>query len=320
MTKAKNIAAYAAVAAASPYLVLKIMWLSGSTIGTNASTPDDATFYAMNLFTVLMDATAVLLALAFTRRWGRRLPAPLILFPMWVGIGFLGAIVLALPAAAAISALRGVNVFAEGGGIVEPWVYAVVYVGFVSQGVGLLTAFVLYARERWPRLPGGPLPSELGLLAKSMVGMQALLGLICLYWGLGGDAGLPAGSTSFSGRFPAGRVRAVVRGGRVRPASPTARSHVAGPHVGLGGRGDQLRVGAVADAQPRDRLAVVRRGSAARAARTRLVAAPARGHGGRPDRRDAARPAEPLVRERAGTTPRRRRAGPATPGASDSRG
>ncbi|NUT19091.1 MAG: hypothetical protein HOV77_07885 [Hamadaea sp.] len=201
MTKAKNIAAYAAVAAASPYLVLKIMWLSGSTIGTNASTPDDATFYAMNLFTVLMDATAVLLALAFTRRWGRRLPAPLILFPMWVGIGFLGAIVLALPAAAAISALRGVNVFAEGGGIVEPWVYAVVYVGFVSQGVGLLTAFVLYARERWPRLPGGPLPSELGLLAKSMVGMQALLGLICLYWGLGGDAGLPAGSTSFSGRF-----------------------------------------------------------------------------------------------------------------------
>ncbi|NUO61163.1 MAG: hypothetical protein HOV78_31265 [Hamadaea sp.] len=201
MTKAKNIAAYAAVAAAVPYLVLKVIWLSGGTVGTNAATPDGATFFAMNAFTVLMDVTAVVLALAFTRPWGRRLPAPLVLFPMWVGVGFLGAIVLALPAAAAISALRGLNVFAEGGGIVEPWVYAVVYVGFVSQGVGLLTAFVLYARERWPRLPGGPLPAELGLLTKTMIGLQAALGLICLYWGLGGNAGLPAGSTSFSGRF-----------------------------------------------------------------------------------------------------------------------
>ncbi|WP_051366952.1 hypothetical protein [Hamadaea tsunoensis] len=201
MTRAKHLAAYAAVVAALPYLVLKAVWLAGGTVGVKASTPDGAMLDTLNAVTMLMDATAILLALAFVSRWGRRLAAAPVLFPMWVGTGFLGPIVLAVVPAVLIGAARGVNVFTAGGGIVEPWVYEMVYAGFIVQGLALLTAFTLYARERWPRLPAQPLPAELRLLAAFMVVLQAATGVICLYWGFGGTAGLPDGADGFTGRF-----------------------------------------------------------------------------------------------------------------------
>lgn len=209
MRHARSIAGYTAVAAAVPYFVLKIIWLSGGTVGMTAGTPLGAEFDALNAFTFLMDAVAIGVALAMTRPWGMRLPAPVVLFPMWVGTGFLATIVVGVPIATAVSAARGDNIFAtDGASLVQPWVYEVVYAGFIVQGVSLMTAFFLYSRARWPRLPEGTRSSELGKLQKQLgigaAGLAALLGVLHLFWALGGTAGLPAqyiATSAFTGRF-----------------------------------------------------------------------------------------------------------------------
>ncbi|OLT34685.1 hypothetical protein BJF79_33065 [Actinomadura sp. CNU-125] len=65
----------ATIAACVPYLTIKLAWLSGSTVGWNdTDAAQDSALYVGNLVTMLMDAAAVAVALAFTFRWGLRLP------------------------------------------------------------------------------------------------------------------------------------------------------------------------------------------------------------------------------------------------------
>lgn len=141
----------AAVAAALPYLVLKVIWLSGSTVGiTDPAFAADPSMAALNLFTLLMDVAAIALVLAFTFRWGLRVPAGVVLFPVWVGTGFLTPIVLAIPVAGLAAGLTGERADASSGGLpLAGWVIPLVYGGFMLLGVMLLIAFVLYARVRW---------------------------------------------------------------------------------------------------------------------------------------------------------------------------
>lgn len=143
-------AGYAAVAAALPYFVLKISWLAGGSVGFNAETPGEEGFDVLNAATMVMAMVAIVVALALTHRWGERLPAPLVLFPMWVGSGLLGPILVGVPIAVAVAEIRGESIFA--GGIVEDWIYKMVYAGFIVQGAALITAFALYARRRWADL------------------------------------------------------------------------------------------------------------------------------------------------------------------------
>ncbi|WP_235783679.1 hypothetical protein [Amycolatopsis orientalis] len=65
-------------------------------------------------------------------------------FPIWIGTGLLAPIVLDLPVIVA-----DLMKPQPAGTPLENWVWAVVYGGFAWQGVLLLTAFVLYARDRW---------------------------------------------------------------------------------------------------------------------------------------------------------------------------
>lgn len=200
-TTVRYAAGYLALAAALPYFVLKIIWLTGGTVGFTGSTPQSAEFTALNAATFGMDAVAIVVALALTHRWGQRVPAPLVLFPMWVGTGFLATIAAGVPIAAALTALDGGDAFDGGAAsIVQPWVYRVVYAGFIVQGIGLLTAFVRYARARWPRLPVPAYrDSVLRLIGTACAVLAAGLGVLYLFWALGGTAGLPSQEIRTSG-------------------------------------------------------------------------------------------------------------------------
>ncbi|MFH9352042.1 hypothetical protein [Kitasatospora sp. NPDC017646] len=193
-------AAWTAVAATGPYLTLKALWLTGHPVGSDDPGQMDK-LWLVNLLTVGMDAVAVALALAFVRPWGRRTPAGLVLFPMWVATGLLGTILVALPLYLLSILLLGPerSTGHENGDGLGGWVFPVVYGGFTVQGLALITAFVLYARQRWTallRARTGELPHSPTLtVQRSLACAAALLGLgtaaARAYWAAGGTAGLP---------------------------------------------------------------------------------------------------------------------------------
>ncbi|MEV0645272.1 hypothetical protein AB0I28_08400 [Phytomonospora sp. NPDC050363] len=142
------------VVATLPYLILKIHWLFGGTAGLN-DMADTTQLDALNAFTAGMDLVAALLAGVFAFRRGLRAPAWLILFPVWVGTGLLGQIVVGMPFQALAAALSGDPLLPSAPADEPPppvaaWVFGMVYAGFVVQGVAFLVAFLLYARGRWP--------------------------------------------------------------------------------------------------------------------------------------------------------------------------
>ncbi|HKN53148.1 MAG TPA: hypothetical protein VJX66_11630 [Amycolatopsis sp.] len=187
--KLRLAACMATVLGTVPYLTLKISWLTGGTIGpTDPSFVDSSTVWLGNLVTAGMDAVAILLACALTFAWGRRIPAPLVLFPAWVGAGLLTPIVLISPVIAADLATSPPT-----GMPLESWVWGVVYGGFAWQGVTLLTAFVLYVRDRWPGLPTSLRPQTPWIVA------AVAMATACLHlaWAFGSTfAHPPIGSLS----------------------------------------------------------------------------------------------------------------------------
>ncbi|MBD0672497.1 hypothetical protein [Streptomyces sp. CBMA156] len=191
-------AAWTAVAATVPYLTLKLLWLTGHPVGVDDPGAMDR-LWLLNLLTFGMDAIAVALALAFVRPWGRRAPAGLVAFPMWVATGLLGTILVALP-------LYLLSLLVLGPEPADPedkglggWVFLVVYGGFAVQGLALLTAFALYARRRWAGLlrerigdlPGSPTLTVQRVLACVAALLAAGVAAGRAYWALGGTAGLP---------------------------------------------------------------------------------------------------------------------------------
>ncbi|MFE1549336.1 hypothetical protein [Streptomyces sp. NPDC058718] len=134
-----------AVAALVPYTTLKTAWALGLTVGyTGTGRPGADPEYTSDLGIWLYDhgvdvtaALAVLgmvLALALTRPWGRRLPRPPMLALGWAGAGALAPFG-ALLAAVGVLAWTG----AIGSGLDDhaPWVVAVAYGGFSCYGLAL---------------------------------------------------------------------------------------------------------------------------------------------------------------------------------------
>ncbi|MFG2904319.1 hypothetical protein ACGF13_04545 [Kitasatospora sp. NPDC048286] len=191
-------AAWTAVAATGPYLTLKLLWLTGHPVGSDDPGGMDR-LWLVNLLTFGMDAIAVALALAFVRPWGRRAPAGLVAFPMWVATGLLGTILVALPLYLLSLLVLGPERADPDDKGVGDWVFLVVYGGFAVQGLALLTAFALYARRRWAGLLReriGDLPDSPTLaVQRSLACVAALLAVGVAagraYWALGGAAGLP---------------------------------------------------------------------------------------------------------------------------------
>ncbi len=149
-SRARLIVGYAAIACAIPYLVLKIIWLAGGQLGVaDAAVMRETNMIALNVATAGMDLVAIGIALAFTHRWGQRVPAWLVLPPMWVATGLLSKFVAGVPAAMIVQAFSLEAVRRPAASPVHLWVYGVVYTEFVGMGIGLMLAFILYARTRW---------------------------------------------------------------------------------------------------------------------------------------------------------------------------
>ncbi|MFG2091494.1 hypothetical protein [Spirillospora sp. NPDC048824] len=105
------------------------------------------------------------------------------------------------------------------GGLVEPWAWALVAFSLAAQGVFLLTAFALYARERWSRVLGASIQVEPSVAQRSVALMAALAALavaaVGVRWAIGDGGGF--------GRYEEGRVLA----GRTGSASEAAAAILA---------------------------------------------------------------------------------------------
>ncbi|GAA6527889.1 hypothetical protein [Intrasporangium sp. DVR] len=146
--------AVATVTVCLPYTLLKALWVSGVSVGASAEGFTDTT-RAANLVTGGMDLVAMILAIAFVAPWGRRLPAFLVAFPLWIGSGLLAPVAVGFLVGTPLQlATGGGNPF-TGDDVLSPWVFGLVYSGFVLQAVLLVPGFLLYARTRWPVATGG---------------------------------------------------------------------------------------------------------------------------------------------------------------------
>ncbi|MFI6587892.1 hypothetical protein [Embleya sp. NPDC050493] len=200
--------AWVALLACSPYLLLKLLWVVGVDVGVVH--PDELNrtqWVVANALTFGMDAIAALIAYLLSRPRETRIRAWLITLPLWVASGLLVVIMSAVPLnllGAAIGATD--NPFA-GDDLLRPWVYAIVYGGFIVEGAVLSGAFGLYVHERWGVLlrirvralpdPAGTRDAQrfLGTAAAVLLGVA---GVLRMTWALGSDLGM-------SGRWVAER-------------------------------------------------------------------------------------------------------------------
>ena len=188
-----------AVVATLPYLALKGLWLSGSSVGL---TPEAAAemhtgrFLIGNSVTVVLEILALVLAWSLTRPWAARVPTRLFALLAAGASGLLAPILLGLPLGqVAQTVVHGSPSF-EGEGM-APWVFACVYGGFVLLGVALAWSIVDHARERWGAFFSTP-PSATRPwpLVAGAVGL-APFGLAMLWWGATGPGALgPQGMES----------------------------------------------------------------------------------------------------------------------------
>ncbi|MEU0938398.1 hypothetical protein [Embleya sp. NPDC005971] len=200
--------AWAAVLACSPYLVLKLLWVVGIDVGVVH--PDElnrAQWAAANALTFGMDAIAAAIAYTLTRPRETRIRAWLITLPLWVASGLLVVIMLAVPLSLLGAAVGDAGNPFAGDDFLRPWVYAIVYGGFIVEGAVLIGAFGLYVRERWGALlrtrvralpdPAGTRDAQrfLGTAAAVLLGVA---GVLRMTWALGSELGM-------SGRWIADR-------------------------------------------------------------------------------------------------------------------
>ncbi|MFH8681951.1 hypothetical protein [Streptomyces lydicus] len=201
-----------AVLACVPYLALKLLWTLGFDLGVvDTHRVSRPVWVAANAFTFLLDAVAAAVAHTLTRPAGLRTPAWLLAFPLWMASGLLIPLLTGLVGGTTAGLLTGAANPMAAGDFLAPWVFGVVYGGFLIEGVTLLGAFVLYAHRRW----GGLLRARLGALPDT--GTRALqriflvpaalvmaaAGTVQVLWGAGAKTGRAAAGTAAGTFFSA---------------------------------------------------------------------------------------------------------------------
>lgn len=214
-----------------PYTLLKAAWVTGWSVGASIDGFTDTTRVA-NGVTGALDLVAILVAITFVAPWGRRIPAFLVAFPAWIASGLLAPVAVGFVIGTPLQlATGGDNPFTRDDGL-SPWVFGLVYGGFVLQAALLVPGFVLYARDRWSvatrggRASGGagttgPLQDLLGgifvVAATAFAGLQ-------LSWSLQGSGSYPDPNTPQRTLFAASAIAALaaavatirlMRGGRL---------------------------------------------------------------------------------------------------------
>ncbi|MFF1736308.1 hypothetical protein [Streptomyces sp. NPDC058247] len=192
-----------AVVSCVPYLGLKAAWIAGSHVGIpdGSSLLDHrASMVVANSLGVVLDSFVIVLALLLTRPWGRRVPAWLLVVPMWVATGLLAPIMTGYPLQLLVKSFGGsVNHSgSKGAPFLDEWVFGVVYTGFILQGLALGALFALYARDRWGHTWRGPVrelprpPADAaGRILAVAAAVVALFPLaLHLLWACGATTGL----------------------------------------------------------------------------------------------------------------------------------
>lgn len=185
-----SIALALAAAAIAPYILLKVLWLSGSTIGLRTdvalSEMHSTRMVVGNLLTIGLEAVAVCLIVGLTHDWGRRVPGWIVLGLAAGATGLLAPILLGLPAGAVLQlALHG-DVHTSGMDDMAGWVFAVVYGGFGLLAVVIAVLSWRYVVARWggvlSRAPRRPAPWAVTIGAAGMLPFA----LAMLWWGVHG--------------------------------------------------------------------------------------------------------------------------------------
>jgi len=194
LVRMRKVCGYCAAIAVTPYFLIKVAWTLGLFMPTEQM--GDVDWRTANAVTMVLAAAGILLALAFSRPWGERLPSWLVGLPVWVGTGLLVPMLLLAPVLGPAAVARD-----QEAGTAEIWVYEQLFVMVSLVGVAIFLPLALagYAMARWPEALGGPLdykelPGHTRQLQRSLAGIAAggciLLGVIKLYWAAGGTLGI----------------------------------------------------------------------------------------------------------------------------------
>ncbi|GGD97427.1 hypothetical protein [Paenibacillus nasutitermitis] len=191
--KMRRFCGYGAAIAVMPYLLIKIVWTFGLFIPTEQM--GDASWRAINGATAVLSMVGILLALAFSRPWGERLPAWLVVLPVWVGTGLLVPMLLLAPVLGPAAMTRDMAA-----GAADIWSYEQIFVMVSLMGIGIFLPLALagYAKARWPEALGGPTDMELPghtqdmqiTLGRLIAAGCIILGAIKMYWTAGGTLGI----------------------------------------------------------------------------------------------------------------------------------
>lgn len=250
-----------AVVACLPYLALKLLWVLGFDIGViEAPRVSRATWVAGNAFTFLLDAVAAVVAHTLTRPGGRRAPAWLLAFPLWMASGLLLPLLTGLVGGSLTGLVTGARNPLTTGDFLAPWVFGVVYGGFLVEAVTLLGAFTVYAHQRWGGLLRRPLHDLPGTASRAVqrifllpaAVLLAALGTVRILWGTGSTLGVAATDTSSrnvltaaadwsQGLYSVSRRRRAAAPGPAGPAAPAPGPYGAGPGLVRQCRGLRLR-------------------------------------------------------------------------------
>ncbi|TDO66631.1 hypothetical protein EV651_104198 [Kribbella sp. VKM Ac-2571] len=208
----RRVALLVACLAPVPYVVLKLLWLSGSTLGTTSdagvSEMHETRFVVGNAITVLLMLVAVAFAIALTRSWARSVPAWLV-FVLGAGAtGLLAPILLGLPLGVVIQLVANGAVKPADDTGLAPWVFGTVYTGFGLLGIAIAVLLAEYVVARWDDLISAPpQPPSTVLTVAGAVGLLPF-GAANLYWGIFG----PGSSGPQGMDLPAQRTVLVVTG------------------------------------------------------------------------------------------------------------
>ncbi len=194
LMRLRRICGYSAAIAVTPYLLIKIVWTFGLFLPTEQMS--DPNWRIINAVTAVLAAIGILLAMAFCRPWGERLPAWVVALPIWVGTGLLVPMLLIAPVLGPAAMIRD-----QEAGAANFWIYEQIFVMISLFGIGIFLPLALagYAKARWPealsgttdykKLPGNTLQLQI-FLARSVAVGCILLGVIKVFWAVGGSFGI----------------------------------------------------------------------------------------------------------------------------------
>jgi hypothetical protein len=170
-----------------PYVALKVLWLSGSSIGVE----DQAVLAELhstrmvvgNNVTIGLELLAVALAVALSSGWGRRVPAWVVIGAGAGATGLLAPILLGLPLGSLVQLSVDGDLHTAGMDHLSPWVFAIVYGGFGLMAAAIAVLAWRYAEIRWDQVlrcaPDTPRPWAVLLGAVGLVPF----GVAMLWWG-----------------------------------------------------------------------------------------------------------------------------------------